>query len=256
AVAQLFEELSAFAERGALDALDAVIQAVDYFGFLRASSDENAETREENVEELRANAESFDREQPEGGLRAFLEEVALVSDVDGLAGAAEEGAVTLMTLHSAKGLEFPVVFMPGLEEELFPHFRALMDDAGGVEEERRLMYVGLTRARQRLFLSHARTRSHFGQSSWRDPSRFLDELPDGLTAAEEEPDLIGDFEPSDEEAPIAEGDWVAHPHFGRGLVERLRGSGVNARATVAFSNAGTKTLLLQYAKLERIGGGA
>jgi DNA helicase-2/ATP-dependent DNA helicase PcrA len=257
AFAQLLEQLADLSERPALDALDAVIEATDYYGYLRASADDSSEAREENVDELRANAENFDLEHPEAGLRGFLEEVALVSDLDGLTGADTEGAVTLMTLHSAKGLEFPVVFVAGLEEELFPHFRALVDGGEeGIEEERRLMYVGLTRARRRLFLTHARTRTHFGQSSWRDPSRFLDELPEGLAAtAADEPDLLGDFEPDADVPALAEGDWVAHPHFGRGLVERLRGSGVNARATVSFARAGTKTLLLQYAKLERVEGG-
>ena len=241
AVAQLLERLGDFAGRPASDALRAVIEETDYSGFLASSSDENAETRQENVDELLANAEAFDDDQPDEGLRGFLEEVALVSDVDGLAGANEGGAVTLMTLHSAKGLEFPVVFLPGLEEELFPHFRALMDGGdAGIEEERRLMYVGLTRARERLFLSHARTRRHFGQSSWRDPSRFLDELPDAVTGgAADEPDLIGDFEPDEGTVDISEGDWVLHPHFGRGLVERLRGSGVNARATVSCTDRRT-----------------
>jgi DNA helicase-2/ATP-dependent DNA helicase PcrA len=256
AVAQLFEHLRDSTERGAADALRQVLEEVEYLAFLRSSADESSESREENVDELLANAETYDREQPEGGLRGFLEEVALVSDVDGLAGASEEGAVTLMTLHSAKGLEFPVVFMPGLEEELLPHFRALMDNGEeGIEEERRLMYVGITRARQRLFLSCARTRTHFGQSSWRDPSRFLDELNTAVASASaDEPDLIGDYAPDETVVELGEGDWVTHPHFGRGKIERLRGSGVNARATVAFATAGTKTLLLQYAKLERIGG--
>ena len=137
--------------------------------------------------------------------------------------------MTLMTVHAAKGLEYPVVFLPGLEEELFPHFRAVTDESGtGLEEERRLMYVGLTRAMRRLFLSWARTRTHFGQSSWREPSRFLKELPGGVAVAQDvdEVDLLGDYDENDG-AGLVEGDWVEHAHFGRGLVERLRGSGVN-----------------------------
>jgi DNA helicase-2/ATP-dependent DNA helicase PcrA len=256
AFAALLDQLSDFAERPALEALDAVIEATDFFGYLASSADESAEAREENVEELRANAETFDNQEPEGRLRGFLEEVALVSDVDGLEGADEGGAVTLMTLHSAKGLEFPAVFIAGLEEELFPHFRALVDGGEeGVEEERRLMYVGITRARARLVLTHATTRTHYGQSSWRERSRFLDELGDRIEGGPaEEPDLLGEFEQPDTGPALEEGDWVVHPHFGRGLVERLRGSGVNARATVSFQGAGTKTLLLQYANLERVGG--
>jgi len=135
----------------------------------------------------------------------------------------------------------------------------VMDEGGvGLEEERRLMYVGLTRAMKRLFLSWARTRTHFGQSSWREPSRFLRELPEDLSATSDpdEVDLLGDYDEAEAGPGLNEGDWVMHEHFGRGQVERLRGSGVNARATVRFPSAGTKTLLLQYAKLTKLGAGS
>jgi DNA helicase-2/ATP-dependent DNA helicase PcrA len=196
-------------------------------------------------------------------LRGFLQEIALVSDTDNL----EDGRdkVTMMTLHSAKGLEFPVVFIAGVEEELLPHARAVMDAPaadvdGGVEEERRLFYVGLTRAKERLILTHARERLHFGQQSWRTPSRFLEEIPreliEGFEPDRDEAEMLGPFAPSPESAAIAVGDRVEHDHFGRGVVERLQGSGVNARATVQFASHGTKLLLLQYAKLKVIGRGA
>jgi len=168
----------------------------------------------------------------------------------------------LMTLHSAKGLEFPVVFIAGVEEELLPHVRSLMEAEGpdpeaGVEEERRLFYVGITRAKERLVLMHAQTRLHFGQESFRSPSRFLAEIPPELLEGHEpdadEDQMLGAFEPSPEVPELRVGDRVEHEHFGRGTIERLQGSGINARATVRFTTSGERQLLLQYAKLKRIG---
>ena len=273
ALAQLLERLEHAPRLPAAEALDQVIDAIDYFGWLASSGDPEAESRAENVEELRANAATFDRQNPEGLLRGFLEDVALVSEVDSI-DAAEEGAtgpVTLMTLHAAKGLEFPVVFIAGMEEELFPHARALMDGDGsdgdggsdgggcgaGLEEERRLFYVGLTRAMDRLHLSWARTRMHFGETSWREGSRFLDELPlvclDAEDPEEDEAESLGSFDAKTASVALAEGDIVRHSHFGTGRIERLVGAGPNARATVAFPGHGAKILLLSYANLVKLG---
>jgi DNA helicase-2/ATP-dependent DNA helicase PcrA len=199
---------------------------------------------------------------PARGLRGFLQEIALVSDTDNL----EEGRdkVTLMTLHSAKGLEYSAVFIAGVEEELLPHVRAIQEpgessEEGGVEEERRLFYVGITRAKERLFLLGAHERLHFGQQSWRTPSRFLEEIPpelvEGHKPDRDEEEMLGQYEPTPATADLREGDRVEHDHFGRGTVERLQGSGVNARATVRFAQHGSKLLLLQYAKLKVIGKG-
>jgi len=186
--------------------------------------------------------------------------VALVSDIDGWD---ESGPkVTLMTLHASKGLEFPVVFIAGLEEELMPHALALAEATvrdDGAEEERRLMYVGMTRARERLILTHARTRLHFGESSWRTPSRFLDEIPPALVEGEadgsggDEADVLGVYEAPSGAAELREGDAVVHDHFGRGRVARLQGAGANARVTVDFQEVGSKVLLVQYAKLRVLG---
>ncbi len=197
---------------------------------------------------------------PLGGLRGFLQEIALVSDTDAMEG--DQGKVTLMTLHSAKGLEFDTVFLCGVEEELLPHARALAEhvgeDEGGVEEERRLFYVGITRAERRLFLTHCQQRLHFGQTNFCRPSRFLEELPEGVieggaSTAQSDEDVLGKYEPAQKETALKVGDRVEHDHFGRGTIETLQGSGVNARAIVRFPAHGTKTLLLQYAKLKVIG---
>jgi DNA helicase-2/ATP-dependent DNA helicase PcrA len=242
--------------------LERLVHETRYLEYLAKSDEQGAEEREENVAELIANAQLYEREGGSGGLAGFLQEVALVSDVDGLAAgadspAAQQGSVTLMTLHSAKGLEFDAVFIAGCEEDLLPHQRALEEDDGrggrGLEEERRLFYVGLTRARRRLFLSRAATRMYFGDTSWRLPSRFLAELPREVLVqeqpAEDEEQALGAFEAPGSD--LAAGDWVRHGHFGLGQIERLVGSGPNARATVRFQAHGQKILLLQYAKLER-----
>jgi DNA helicase-2/ATP-dependent DNA helicase PcrA len=181
--------------------------------------------------------------------------VALVSDVDGF----EEttARVTLMTLHSSKGLEFPLVFLAGLEEGLLPHALALEDDPeAGAEEERRLLYVGMTRAMDELTLSHARVRLHFGQTTWQTPSRFLGELPLEWTTGREAADDGADDGPvlvaedDAQEHELVRGTRVEHDHFGYGVVEQVQGSGANTRLTVRFVSAGTRILLAQYAKLK------
>jgi len=193
-------------------------------------------------------------------LRGFLQEVALVSETD--QPQAENERVTLMTLHAAKGLEFDAVFVAGCEEELLPHSRALSEMRGGdpdagLEEERRLLYVGMTRARKRLFLTWARERMQFGSFSVRRPSRFLEEIPRALIegalgeGADDDPFQAEDALPAEPE--FKPGDRVEHAHFGRGTVLRVQGTGVNARATVRFPAHGERQLLLFYAKLQLLG---
>jgi DNA helicase-2/ATP-dependent DNA helicase PcrA len=237
-----------------------LVDELEWFDHVARLDDDDPTARQENVEEFLASAERFQEERTDATLVDFLADIALVSDVDrfdggeGADGAAQNdatGTVSLMTLHAAKGLEFDAVFVPGCEEELLPHMRAL--EEGTIEEERRLLYVGMTRAREHLVLTHASTRAYYGSNSWREPSRFLDELPsDVVDGGEEEPreeDVLGAFEPAADDG-LSEGDWVVHPHFGTGRLDRLVGSGANARATVTFTRHGTKTLLLAYAKLE------
>ena len=259
---ELMIRLSDLRDAPALEAIERVIESIGYYAWIERNSEQDDVDRAANVDELRSHAEAYDRLNPEGGLRGFLQDVALVSDSD----AYEEGQakVAMMTLHAAKGLEFPVVFIAGLEEELLPHARAMAevtsDGAGdaGVEEERRLFYVGMTRAKQRLLLTNARIRRHFGQDHYAMPSRFLEEIPpeliEGFDSEADADEFLGDYEGETAGPELALGDWVEHSDFGLGRVLLLRGSGVNARATVAFSNYGEKQLLLAYAKLRRLPG--
>jgi DNA helicase-2/ATP-dependent DNA helicase PcrA len=236
--------------------IDAVLTASGYRKALEQERTPEAEARLENLEEMVAAAEDYVRTQPEGTLAGFLDSVALMSDIDELKTA--EARVTLMTLHSAKGLEFPVVFLTGLEEGVFPHARS-MNDAEEVEEERRLCYVGLTRARERLYLSWALHRRIHGYGVG-EPSRFLREMP------EEELEQLNvrrepRFEPAapafdppepDEDWPIRVGAKVRHVRFGEGLVVGVERDGADTIVTVGFASVGRKRLSLAYAHLEEL----
>jgi len=239
-------------------ALELVLDEIGMEDWLRQMDDERLDERQANIDELRIHAEEYDRLNPDGKLRGFLQDIALVSEIDDMDESTEK--VTLMTLHAAKGLEFPAVFIVGVEEEILPHYRALAegDADSGLEEERRLFYVGMTRAEDRLFLTNAQTRLHFGQTTSTLPSRFLDEIPaellEGFDPELEEAQALGAYEaPSEDYSALKVGVRVDHEHFGRGTIEQLQGSGVNARATVRFVRHGNKQLLLQYAKLTVVG---
>ncbi len=255
--ARLLAGLLPHATGSASAALEAVLAATDYRQHLSESGEPEAAMRVDNVDELLAGAREYEREQPAGGLRGYLQDVALVSDVD--AYAEDTARVTLMTLHSSKGLEFPLVFIAGLEEGMLPHALALDDDPeAGAEEERRLLYVGMTRAMDELMLTHARTRLHFGESNWQSPSRFLAEIPrewledahEPVDPAEDGPRVVCEEEP--EAGELVPGARVEHDHFGYGVVELIQGSGANLRLTVRFAGAGTRVLLAQYAKLRMV----
>ena len=228
---------------------------------LEAERTVEAEGRIENLRELGGVAAEFEQRSPDGSLAEFLEQVSLVSEQDEYD--EESGSVTLMTLHNAKGLEFPVVFIIGLEDGVFPHYRS-MGDPAHLEEERRLMYVGVTRARERLYMTYAWSRTLFGSTSYSPPSRFLGEIPSELVRALEDGELAvtdGDsvspiraaVEGRREVPQISAGDTVLHDKWGEGVVLTVSGSGTDAEATVRFEDAGEKRLLVAYAPLRKVG---
>ena len=238
--------------------IESLVRSIEYMQYLNDGTAQG-ESRQENVRELQSVAQEYQ----DIGLEGFLEEVALVSDLDNV----EFGnnAITLMTLHAAKGLEFPVVCMIGMEETIFPHSRALYDQSE-MEEERRLCYVGMTRARQELYLYYASSRVLYGGIQHNAPSRFLSEIggdaleqsqisfadthaqygynppsPDAFTkhAADDEPQYVQDFEV---------GDMVRHSVFGEGQIMELEGSVAN----VYFKGRGSKKLNVAFALLDKL----
>ncbi|WP_166355400.1 DNA helicase PcrA [Phytoactinopolyspora limicola] len=266
----LADELRLLAEDDADPAaiLEAVLERTGYLAELAGSDDPQDETRVDNLRELVAVATEYDVDQIEaegGTLTGFLEKVSLVADADEIPeGDDHEGVVTLMTLHTAKGLEFPVVFLTGMEDAVFPHQRSLSEPRE-LEEERRLAYVGITRARQRLYLSRATTRSAWGAPSHNPASRFLAEIPEELiewrrTEAEQTrwttpraPRLGGGNQVGSRPIPaLAAGDRVNHDAFGLGRVVATSGTGDQAQVTVDFGDDGLKTLMLRFAPVEKL----
>jgi DNA helicase-2/ATP-dependent DNA helicase PcrA len=235
--------------------LDLVLGACGYREALKQERSPEAEARLENLEELVAAAEDHSR-LADPSLESFLDTVALVSDTDQLPEDAR--GVTLMTLHSAKGLEFPWVFLTGLEEGVFPHARSIGSDEE-IEEERRLCYVGVTRAKDRLFISYALHRRVHGYGVG-EASRFLREMPEEhltMLNAQPEPQFaaprqVERYAPQEEEWPIKVGARVRHARFGEGLVVGVERDGSDVIVTVGFAAVGRKRLSLQYAHLEEI----
>jgi DNA helicase-2/ATP-dependent DNA helicase PcrA len=260
------------------------LERTGYWRELAAENTVEARTRLENLREFLSVTQEFDREDEEGTLGAFLARIALYSDIDYFDQKADQ--VILMTLHSAKGLEFPVVFLIGMEEGVFPHSRSLLDRRE-LEEERRLCYVGITRARERLYLTHCWQRTLYGVTRYNEPSRFLKEIPEDLTAGDDlvagpvqdgrstqetpkgkvlpftrkKPAAPGKFAaPAAGETPrpaggqLADyrpGDRVRHKKWGSGTVVSVQGEGEGAEIKVAFPDLGIKTLLARYAPLQK-----
>ena len=253
----------------------AVLEQSGLLAELVDSHDPQDEGRVENLEELVAVATEYEESEVEEGeeisLIGFLEDVSLVADSDQIPdGEDHGGVVTMMTLHTAKGLEFPTVFLTGMEEGIFPHSRTLGDKAE-IEEERRLAYVGLTRARKRLYVSRAEYRSSWGAPTYNPPSRFLSEIPDEVIAWNESSSDGGNvnssLKPSRTFGPppratgkkvsataivLTPGDRVSHDTFGLGKVVAISGEGDRAEATIDFGSVGEKRLLLRYAPVEKL----
>jgi DNA helicase II / ATP-dependent DNA helicase PcrA len=236
--------------------VEAVLDRSGYLDSLEAERTIEARGRIENLEELVGVAREYDASADEPSLSGFLQEISLYSDQDAIRDDDESGSVTLMTLHNAKGLEFRAVFMIGLEEGIFPHVRSLEENS--LEEERRLAYVGMTRAKERLTLTHAMRRSLFGRAEANLPSRFLDEIP-GLSVERERlrPSSWSDygtrapreFTPRADVPQLSTGDAVRHQTLGTGIVTRIEADGV---VTVRFEDGSERRLMLEYAPLERL----
>jgi DNA helicase II / ATP-dependent DNA helicase PcrA len=233
--------------------LEKVLERSGYLETLEAERTVEAQGRTENLLELVGVAREYQESAPDPSLSEFLQAISLFSDQDALE---DEGSrITLMTLHNAKGLEFRAVFLIGVEEGVFPHARSL--EEGGLEEERRLCYVGLTRARERLTLVHASARSLWGARNYNLPSRFLDELPEEVERERLRPDSWSGYgAPARSLAPrgpvpdLATGDSVRHSTLGEGVVTRIEADGV---VTVRFAEDGAeRRLMLEYAPLEKV----
>ena len=318
---EIMEEFERLADRGVGGIVEAILDRTGYLAELEAERSIEARGRIENLQELVGVCREFDEaldagnvgglpsiagvgaaENVEGDIvipfgldrvQAFLEAISLVTDLDSETEGGEQSAVTLMTLHTAKGLEFPAVFMTGMEDGVFPHVRAL-GDPDELEEERRLCYVGITRARERLYLCHAWSRMLFGATDYYPPSRFLSEIPEELLnvtgpasqrgrrsssggqvrdraahrdevarAAMRSGERRGEPPAPVSTAPtgargaetmgLRVGDDVLHDKFGEGVVLALHGDGDKAEAVVNFRDVGEKRLLLAWAPLQKIG---
>jgi DNA helicase-2/ATP-dependent DNA helicase PcrA len=271
----LMDELGTLVEAGSSPAtvLEAVLDRTGYAAELSGSSDPQDQTRLENLQELVAVAREFEEASPEGTLVDFMETISLVADADqipdepedGEDGTPAPGVVTLMTLHTAKGLEFPVVFLTGLEDGVFPHLRSLGDPTE-LEEERRLAYVGITRAEQRLYLSRSTVRSAWGAPQANPASRFLEEIPEELIDWRRLESTVtstpagaamaarpGVRSPGNRVVVHLEpGDRVTHDTFGLGSVVTVEGVGERAVASIDFRTGGVKRLLLRYAPVEKL----
>jgi DNA helicase-2/ATP-dependent DNA helicase PcrA len=261
-------------ERSTDEVISRVLERSGYLAALAAEGSPEAESRVENLKELVASAEDFhianadSPDETRSELELFLDQVALVSDLDGYEQRSE--VVSLMTTHSAKGLEFPCVFLVGMEEGIFPHASSSRDPAG-LEEERRLCYVGMTRAMEQLLITSACERRRFGERSYQTPSRFLREIPeehmeiDRASRSRAEPRSRGEarsgggssFDYSySQEAPDEEGKGirpglrVRHPVFGVGVVMSVSGADLNQKIKIKFERAGMKTVMVRYANLE------
>ena len=264
----IFTLVAEMEDRTVLDILESILDRTGYLAQLEESIDPQDQARAENIGELLSVAKDFQDTNPSGTVEDFLEQVALVNDVDSFE--QEESKVTLMTLHAAKGLEFPIVFLGGLEEGLFPHSRTLMNPEE-IEEERRLAYVGITRAEKELYISNAATRTVFGRTSSYLPSRFIDEIPeelvDGLRAKRKVPDDIKRHVPqhmSVTSRPVTKpiirneviadwkiGDTAIHSKWGNGKVINVAGEGAGMKLTIEFPTQGVRVVMAKFAPVKK-----
>ncbi len=248
----MIEDLRAFSRENNVE--DTLRKVINYTGYEEEIKNENsfiAKGRLENIQEFFSAIQQFVAEKPDTSLDDFLEGISLATDLDGWEGSS--GAVTLMTLHNAKGLEFPAVFVAGLEEGLFPHINSA-DNASELEEERRLCYVGMTRAKKRLFFTSAQKRRIYVKMHYNRPSSFISEIPAKfITPAFSEKKCVGVMERPKSSTPAYNvGERLRHSHWGEGIVVAQQGWGDEMKIEINFAQAGRKRLLAKVAKLERI----
>lgn len=271
----LIEYLKSAAEKESLGALTEKVIRLSGYKQMLLDGGESEKTRLENVEQMISNAIEYQNNYPDGTLSSYLEEVSLVADIDNYDDSAD--AVTIMTIHSAKGLEFPVVFIPGFEEGIFPGLQSSLYPEE-LEEERRLAYVAITRAKERLICTHVRERQLFGQTQYNKVSRFVTEIPHDYIHDEtpEEPkyEPASEYRPKRRRTPMSNefssepivkgdvgrstgferftvGERVSHISFGQGTVLSVREMGADILYEIAFDNVGTKKLMATYAKLRK-----
>jgi DNA helicase-2/ATP-dependent DNA helicase PcrA len=242
-------------ELSVLSLTEEVLDKTGYLEELKLEGTIEAESRIENINELLTDMKEFNKENSEGKLGDYLEEVSLIADVDNLDKGAE--AVVLMTLHSAKGLEFPIVFLAGMEEGLLPHSMS-MDSESEVEEERRLCYVGITRAEELLYLTYTTYRTVYGKTQYNAPSRFISEIPKVLFGLKEEKKVNKLEAVAEKETESIKtdnfnaGDRVLHQKWGKGTIIAVAMDNGLEKLTIAFPNEGIKELATQYAKLTKL----
>ncbi|MFV9511464.1 DNA helicase PcrA [Tepidibacillus sp. LV47] len=263
--AEMIREFNQMAEYlGVTELTEMVLERTQYREELKKENPLEAQARIENIEEFLSVTMEFEKQNEDQSLIAFLTDLALISDVDQLDEEEEkQTGVTLMTLHSAKGLEFPVVFLAGLEEGIFPHSRALFDEEE-MEEERRLAYVGITRAEQELYLTYAQSRILFGKTQVNAPSRFIQEIPEELIhdVHKEEKNQLKQMRKTTsydlQKRPITRGDWqvgdkAKHGKWGIGVVVSIKGNEDDLELQIAFPNPiGIKKLLARFAPIEKV----
>ena len=268
--AKLIDGFSEAAESGdysIAELYNLILEHTDYKNYLIAEKDDY-EQRIENIDELSSNIIKFQEDYgDEATLGGFLEEISLMTDVDNYDG--ETDSVVMMTLHSAKGLEFPIVFIPGMEDGVFPSMQTIME-ASELNEERRLAYVGITRAKEKLYLIKTRERMLFGSTTHNRESRFVGEIPSGLldrtgserktTSIQYEREPERNFDPFAKKKPLTQptainykaGDTVFHKVFGKGMIISASPMGKDTMLEIAFDKVGTKTLMANYAKMEKL----
>lgn len=273
--AMIYDFLNASTEMNIFELLQKILTDTRYVQSLYEGNDPQAETREENIGELLSVAKEFTEESPEGTLTDFLERVALVNDVDQYE--SEDAKVTLMTIHSAKGLEFPIVFLPGMDEGIFPSARSMADD-NQLEEERRLCYVAITRAMEKLYISNVKMRTMYGQIKPYIPSRFIDEIPSDLVKVEEKDEYESQVRSADRRFTAAKtmvdvsskkvmnkpmkqsvkarfdwkvGDIAVHNLWGKGKVVQVNGQDRHMMIKVEFAGNNMRQLMVAFAPITK-----